>query len=276
MASDEDGTNDNASAFEARVVEEAESWVAGLDDFLFETRHLFTLIGVFGAFSIYLRQADLPTTGPDKVPAANIVSFFGFGVVLLLIIIVLVKLISRMVSPDQDGFLLRPENIPYLVFFLLLMPIVATLIEFLSTFTASATLFWFSFVYLLAPITVFWGHDRLITDIEIHGMLANALGQSRYTALALMSLGTAFAGIVVFALISVFYGPNVLDAIIAGNRPSQRWLLLVALFVAIWFYAATAGLMITVARAVWAGITTRISATSSQSHTDDAENEADD
>lgn len=268
-----DGNNDlddEPASIKARVAEGAESWVGGLNHFLFETRHLFTLIGVFGAFSIYLRQADLPTTGPDKVPAGNIVSFFGFSLVLLLFLIIVVKLVSRMLSSDLDDLMLRPENIPYLIFLLLLMPIVATLIQYLSTFPTSAALFWFSFVYFLAPITVFWAHDRLIIEIEVHGMLADALGRSRYTALALMSLGTALAGLLVYMFISLYYGPNVLDTIIAGNRPSQRWLLLVAMFVAFWFYAATAGLLITVARAVQAGFRDRLvdwrSDTSNESH----------
>lgn len=258
MTDGKSDSDDKPSSIEARLAEGAESWVAGLNNFLFETRHLFTLIGVFGAFSIYLRQADLPTTGPDKAPAVNIVSFFGFGLVLILLLIVLVKLVSRILSPDPDDLMFRPENIPYLIFFLFLIPIVTILIQFLWTFPASAALFWYSFVYLLAPITVFWVHDRLITEIEVHGMIADALGWSRYTALALMSFGTALAGLLVYVFISLYYGPNVLDALIAGNRPSQRWLLFVALFVAFWFYAATAGLLITVARAVRAGFRDRL------------------
>ena len=258
VAEYESNSDDESSSIEVRVAEGAESWVAGLNNFLFDTRHLFTLIGVFGAFSIYLRQTNLPTTGPDKVPAVNIVSFFGFGLVLLLLLIVLVKLVSRMLSPDPDDLMLRPENIPCLIFILFLIPIVVTLIQYLSTFPTSAALFWYSFVYLLAPITVFWAHDRLITEIEVHGILADALGRSRYTALALMSLGTALAGLLVYMFISLYYGPNVLDALIAGNRPSQRWLLLVAMFVAFWFYAATAGLLITVVRAVRAGFRDRL------------------
>jgi len=191
MTNNRSDSSDDEAPIELRVVEGAESWVGGLDDFLLRNRHLFTLIGVFGAFSIYLRQTDLPATAPDEVPISNIVSFFGFGIVLLLLLIVLIKLASRMLSPEPDDHLLRPENVPYLVFLLLLIPIVGTLIKYLSTFPASAAVFWYSFVYFLAPITVLWAHDRLITDIEIHGILADRLERSRYTVLTLMSLGTA-------------------------------------------------------------------------------------
>ena len=243
-------SDDETSSIETRVVERAESWVDGLDDFLFETRHLFTLIGVFGALSIYIRQADLPATGPDKIPYTNIVSFFGFGLVLLLLIIVFVKLTSRIFSSEPSDLILHPKNIPYLVFLLFLMPIVATLVQYLSTFPTSAALFWYSVVYLLAPATVFWAHDSLITKVEIQGILADKFGQSRNTVLIFLLLTTALASFVVFILIDYIYGSNILDTLLAGERSSQRWILLVAFFSSIWFYAAIAGLLITVIRIV--------------------------
>ncbi|GAB6861256.1 hypothetical protein ACFR97_14420 [Haloplanus litoreus] len=266
--------NTDDARVDFRVVEAAESWISGLDVFLFDNRHLFTLIGVFGAFSIYLREADLPATGPDEVPLANLVSFFGFGIVLLLFLLILIKLYSKMLSPDEGDLLLRPENVPYLVFFLFLLPIILTLMHYLSTFPASAAAFWFSFVYLLAPLTVFWAHDRLISEIEIHAKLADILGRSRYTGLALLSLVTALAGLLVYTIIETVYGPNTFQALIAGARPSQRWLLFIAIFIAIWFYAATAGLFLTVIQAVWAGLSSWFPDNSSDDNSE-TESEAD-
>ncbi|MFB6255610.1 MAG: hypothetical protein ABEH58_02605 [Haloplanus sp.] len=99
-----------------------------LDNFLWETRHLFTLIGVFGAVTIYLRDLGQQAGAQLQIPVGPI-AISGFSIVLLLSVLVLAKLVKR--TRDLEG---RVSQVGLWLFGITFFPLVLIVMEAIMQF----------------------------------------------------------------------------------------------------------------------------------------------
>lgn len=138
--------------------------------FLKESAHLFALMGVFTAAAIYLREISLPESSSGL---ERFIMFSSFGIVLLLLFIVCAKAMARISHPSEP--IIRPQNYLYMIFFILLAPIMMTLTVYLSSFSSPAMLFWGVAIYVLTFSLIFYLMS-LIYDYGILEKLGDRIG----------------------------------------------------------------------------------------------------
>lgn len=164
-----------------------------LDTFFQENRHLFTLIGVFGAVSIYLRTVDEELEETAKL-AGEFALVTGFAIVLLLSFLVIVKLTIFMRGTEAG--IISFGNIAlglFGIFFTFLMLIVGGLISTLSTVWA---FYGFLFVYSGSIVSVFISaislskvEDYISSKVGIHETILGAIIFSLLTLFLLTAIG---------------------------------------------------------------------------------------
>lgn len=203
-----------------------QSFVDDIDEFLEESSHLFGLMGVFTAAAIYMREINLPES---SVGLKDYVMFSSFGIVLFLLLVVCAKAVAKVSHPTKPS--VRPENYPYMIFFILLFPIMLTLIIYLSSFTSPAVLFWFASIYLLAPSLVV--HVLyLIQEHDLVKKIGDRLGISESSSRTLFFTLTGLASVFVYSNINDTYGLPLEMVAVGENIPIIP---LLGIYLAIWW-----------------------------------------
>lgn len=136
-----------------------------LDDFCNENRHLFTVLGVFGALSIYLNTIIDKT---DYTQEANSLAIgAGFGIVSILSLVVIVKIAMK--ASETEGAFFSFENAGLLLFGFFFFFLTLLLVG-LSSNSANIWALLFMFGILLAmalvPVKYFKALDWVSESIE--------------------------------------------------------------------------------------------------------------
>ncbi|MCY4732473.1 hypothetical protein KY092_18180 [Natronomonas gomsonensis] len=118
--------------------------VEELSDFLNSNSTIFTLIGVFGATSIYARQAASDVINSDL--AQNIVVVMGFSLVIILSIVILVDLLRRI---NHNGTWYSFPNVGLVAFGAFYVPLIGVLTAVVVQFPT----IWMPYIIMIAYLS---------------------------------------------------------------------------------------------------------------------------
>lgn len=119
--------------------------VACLNSFIFENKHLFTLIGVFGAVSAYLRPVNNGVKSPSILSDIAVVA--GLALVTILSLIVVVNLLIEL---RRVG---KWEGAGLLFFAAFFTPLIIVITGLLTTFPQVWAIYYFMTTYGLGLLT---------------------------------------------------------------------------------------------------------------------------
>ncbi|QIO23711.1 hypothetical protein [Haloarcula sp. JP-L23] len=112
-----------------------------LDNFLWENRHLFTLIGIFGAISVYLSTVEAQISESLEI-FSNFAVVAGLSLVTILSLVILVKLYICL------GDNSRWENIGLFIFAAFFVPLIIVITGLLTTFPQIWAIYYFMVIYV--------------------------------------------------------------------------------------------------------------------------------
>lgn len=161
-----------------------------IDNFVDENRHLFTLIGVFGAVTVYLRTVD-DEIGATSEWLGNFAVVSGLGLVILLSVILIVKLLLRVYGSGLW------ESMGLLVFAVFFVSLIAVISGVITAFPEALGVYYFLFVYgvglalgVIIPMLLVraanYGESQVETDLPVVTLLVLFGG----TLVALLVAGT--------------------------------------------------------------------------------------
>lgn len=168
--------------------------VKRLDDFLEENRHLFTLISVFGAVSIYLRTVDEELDKTAKL-VGEFALVTGFAIVILLSLVVTTKLLWKMREAKRG--IRSFENTALILFtvpFAILMLVIGGMI---SNFPTVWAFYGFLLVYfgaLFSSLLMLISFQKVVSllneRLRVHETIIGAISFSLFSLVLLLSIGT--------------------------------------------------------------------------------------
>lgn len=226
-----------------------------IDGFFEENRHLFTLIGVFGAITIYLTEAGLPETQDGVIPYENFVFAGGFGIVLILGGLILLKLANEIWTPGER--ISKIDNLPFicfgLLFFFLMIPVIA--------YVSSYNRVWFSFFTILSwiiGIMTFFIFLDMLREYEVPEIMGEKIGMPVAVPLILISIGVALGSSMLVAGIQSVFGEQVIQqGSTPENIPSYFWLYNIITIISIWFALSLFMMLATIVVSIFTGIKRR-------------------
>lgn len=128
--------------------------IEALDSFLWDNRHLFTLIGVFGAVAVYLKSVESEISG-DIGNIGDFAVVSGLGIVVLLSVVVGIKLWLRV---REVGIW---ESAGLIGFGALFGSLVLVITGLISSFSETVAVYIFFIVYSLGLVTGLLGGTAL-------------------------------------------------------------------------------------------------------------------
>lgn len=135
--------------------------IGRLDTFIDDNRHLFTLIGVFGAVAVYLQTVENEINA-EMGELGNIAVVSGLLLVVLMSVIVMVKLVITVIRAGTwDGMGL-------IVFGTLFVTLILAITGLMSAFSVALSIYYVLIVYSAGIITG-TAAVRLITIIGFYG-----------------------------------------------------------------------------------------------------------
>ena len=202
--------------------------VDDIDGFLENNTHLFVLIGVFSAAGIYIRDLSLPETGPNTISFDSVALFSSFGIVFFLLITAIVKAYLRVRESDHRWS--DVQNYPYIILFILLLPLIGTVYSYLTTLSLPALLFTFGSSYILMPFLVLSLYKRIEAE-EFHKKIAGRVPASPQLISLIGQVSVLTAGLQAFNWMNTTYDPN--QFVIQSQNLDLAWILFPFYFI-IW------------------------------------------
>ena len=130
-----------------------------LDEFIRENTHLFGVIGVFAAATLYL---SLELSQVDSIPAENSISesilIVGLTIILLLSLALLIKSFTKLT--DIGNSMLEPIRLPLFMFSILFATFILTFSQYFLYITQSRSLF-----IVLGTFALISVYSKIIFDL---------------------------------------------------------------------------------------------------------------
>lgn len=196
-------------------------WVVNdIDEFLDTNTHLFVLISVFTAAGIYLQDLPFPETDPSTVSYENIVLFSSFGIVLFLLIMTTLKAYIRVDRSDYQWF--RIQNYPYIIFFILLAPLVGAIFSYLTTLSLPSLIFLYASAYILMPLLVAYLYNWVASK-ELEKRVAEKVKLSDRFVAVLIQIVVLIVGLYIISQMPNSFLPN--QIVVQNQNLDLAWVL---------------------------------------------------